>query len=232
MKMLVRQTGFTLVEMAIALVIIALLIGGMLAPLSTQKEQERRTENQRLLEDVREALIGFAVVNGRLPCPDTDAPGSVTSGKENACAPLTNQFYPGRLPWVTLGLNAEFDPWGDGHLISYTVNGTYVGVFGLDAESQANLGGRTLEIHTNAGDCLSANNKVASNVPAVVRTTAKTDYTLQATPSPDEVENSNNDRCFVSRAYSTQSNAEFDDQLIWISPSILFNRMISAGTLP
>lgn len=227
-----QQTGFTLVEMAIALVIIALLIGGMLAPLSTQKEQERRGENQRLLEDIREALIGYAVVNKRLPCPDTDPPGSVTSGQENACAPLANQSYPGRLPWVTLGVNAEFDPWGDGHFISYKVNGAYVGVITLGAEADALAGGNTLEIHTNAGDCGGPNNKVASNVPAVIRTSAKTDYTLQATPSPDEVENSNNDNCFVSRPYSSKANEEFDDQLIWISPSILFNRMISAGQLP
>lgn len=227
-----RQTGFTLVEMAIALVIIALLIGGMLAPLSTQKEQERRGENQQLLDDAREALIGFAVVHGRLPCPDTDAPGSASSGQENACAHSNTQRYTGRLPWVTLGVNAEFDPWGAGHFISYTVNGTYVGVFNLDAETDANTGGNSLEIHTNAGDCLSTSNKVASNVPAIIRTTAKTDYTLQTTPSPDEVENTNNDRCFVSRPYSTKANEEFDDQLVWISPSILFNRLISAGTLP
>ena len=220
------QTGFTLIEMAVVLVIVGLLIGGVLAPLSTQKEQERRKENQQMLEDAREALLGFAIVNGRFPCPDTDPENSPTSGQENTCALSTTPYW-GRLPWATLGIDAEFDPWGDGHLVKYAVHGTYVVTFDLDAEATAAAGGSTLDIHTNAGDCGSANNLVAANIPAVIRTTAKTDFT-----SADEVENDNDDNCFVDRNFSTITNAEFDDQLIWISPTILFNRMITAGRLP
>jgi prepilin-type N-terminal cleavage/methylation domain-containing protein len=227
MKKLPAQAGFTLVEMAIVLVIVALLIGGVLAPLSTQKEQERRKENQQMLDEAREALLGFAIVNGRFPCPDTDPENSPASGQENACAPDSTTYYSGRLPWATLGIDAEFDPWGGGHFVKYTVNGTYVGTFDLSAEATAATGGNALDIHTNAGDCGSANNLVASNIPAVIRTTAKTAFT-----SADEVENDDDDNCFVDREFSTIINAEFDDQLIWISPTILFNRMITAGKLP
>jgi prepilin-type N-terminal cleavage/methylation domain-containing protein len=225
------QSGFTLVEMAIVLVIIGLLIGGLLVPLATQKEQEKRSENAALLDEAVQALIGFAVVHGRLPCPDTDALTSPTRGQENTCAADNTTAYYGRLPWVTLGINAEFDPWADGtvtHTVHYAVNGTYVGPFTLDAESLASMGSRTLEVHTNATDCGSAINKVAENVPAVVWTTAKNAYTASA----DEVKNATNDECFVSRRHSTDALAPFDDQLVWISPAILFNRMISAGRLP
>jgi hypothetical protein len=38
-----------------------------------------------------------------------------------------------------------------------------------------------------------------------------------------------NDYDFVSTTYSEDN---FDDQLIWLSPYILFNRLIEAGKLP
>jgi prepilin-type N-terminal cleavage/methylation domain-containing protein len=231
MRTINSQFGFTIVEMAIVLVIVGLLIGGLLTPLATQKEQQRRSENAALLNQAVEALIGFAIVNGRLPCPDTSALNSANSGQENPCAADTTTAYYGRLPWVALGINAEFDPWSDGtavHTVHYAVNGTYVGAIALDAESVASAGGSTLEVHANSAACGSANNKVATNVPAVVWTTAKDAYTSSA----DEVENTTNDECFVSRPHSTSSLAPFDDQLVWVSPTILFNRMISAGTLP
>lgn len=223
------QSGFTLVEMAIALVIIALLIGGMLAPLSTQKEQERRTQNDKLLHDAREALVGFAVVNGRLPCPDTDAPNSTTSGQENACAQNSAQSYTGRLPWVTLGIDAETDPWGGNHFLRYTVNGAFTGPFTL---SSTGTGAGILEIHSGAASCGTGNNLVASNIPAVIWSGAKNDYTPAPTSSADEAENIDNDVCFATRNYNTLGGSEFDDQLVWLSPSILFNRMITAGKLP
>lgn len=239
----ITQSGFTLVEMAIALVIIALLIGGMLAPLSTQKEQERRSGNQQLLDDAREALIGFAVVNGYLPCPDLNGDGQEDTGPNPGdCGRFTatsNLFYPngaiGRLPWVTLGINAEFDPWGDTHYVRYAVNGAFVGdpAYGTFALSATGTGGGILEIHSDAGTCgSSTNNVVAYNVPAIIWSGAKIDYTPPPTSSADEAENTDNDACFVFRNHNTRATFEFDDQMVWLSPNILFNRMISAGTLP
>jgi len=64
-----RPSGFTLIELAMVLFIVSLLIGGMLMPLSAQNEIRGRQETDKALANIREALIGFAVVNGRLPCP-------------------------------------------------------------------------------------------------------------------------------------------------------------------
>ena len=188
------QLGFTLVEMAIVLVIIAFLIGGVLTPLSTQKEQERRAENQALLDEALEALTGYAVVNKQLPCPDTS-----NDGVSDPCATNSDTYYQGRLPWITLGINAEFDPWGDNHFVNYTVNGAFVGYTapaGITLTTQGTTTG-ILWIHSAAADCRTINNQVAVNPPAVIWTGAKNDNTANA----DEAENANVDDCCVSRQY-------------------------------
>jgi prepilin-type N-terminal cleavage/methylation domain-containing protein len=89
--------GFSLIELAIVLFIVALLLGGLLVPLTAQIDQQRNKDTQKTLTDLKEALTGFAVVNGRLPCPAT----ATSNGRESFCtnpgggcgAPLT--AYPG-----------------------------------------------------------------------------------------------------------------------------------------
>jgi prepilin-type N-terminal cleavage/methylation domain-containing protein len=118
------QHGFTLAELAIALVILALLLAGAIIPLSTQLELRNITDTQRTLEQVREALIGFAMANGRLPCPargqtpagttdsTTWAPTSVDAGNEQWDASNSRCFVvSGVVPWATLGV-PEADAWG------------------------------------------------------------------------------------------------------------------------
>jgi prepilin-type N-terminal cleavage/methylation domain-containing protein len=63
------QQGFSLIEMAIVLVILGMLLGGMLMPLSSQREVSQRQATERQLQEIRNALIGFAQANNRLPCP-------------------------------------------------------------------------------------------------------------------------------------------------------------------
>lgn len=50
--------------------------------------------------------------------------------------------------------------------------------------------------------------------------------------SADETENVDLDAVFVSRPQSSAAGAEFDDMLLWISPSMLFGRLIAAGQQP
>jgi type II secretory pathway pseudopilin PulG len=113
--------GFTFVELAIALVIIGLLIAGMIGPLETRMEATERQKTQESLEEIKEALYGFAVTHGRLPCPDcsTNAAGcndgaedrkTITppSGIGTALFCVTDV---GNLPWQELGISGQ-DVWG------------------------------------------------------------------------------------------------------------------------
>lgn len=76
-----RQSGFSLMELAVVLVIVALLLGGLLVPLGAQRDVEFMRATEKSLADIREALIGFAAINGRLPCP---AQATIASGAANA----------------------------------------------------------------------------------------------------------------------------------------------------
>ena len=58
-----RSAGFTLAELAIALVIIGILLASSFIPLSTQMELRAISDTQRSMEAIKEALIGFAQAN-------------------------------------------------------------------------------------------------------------------------------------------------------------------------
>lgn len=123
--------GFTLVEIAMVLMIIGLLLGGLIPTLSAQMESQRINETRKQMDEIQQALIGYAMVNGRLPCPAEAslATGLTNAGKEaltgNTCACVassgntvadnsaiacTGTTVTGVLPWVTLGIK-ETDAW-------------------------------------------------------------------------------------------------------------------------
>lgn len=127
--------GFTLMELAMVMFIFALLLGGMILPLSAQNELRHRTDTQKILADARDALIGFAMINGRLPCPASSTSNgleSFCSNQSGACTATTTWASPGAadhgrcsnphdgfLPAASLGFtpvdNAGYavDGWGD-----------------------------------------------------------------------------------------------------------------------
>lgn len=122
------EGGFSLIEMAVALFILALLLGSILIPLQTQVESRKYDDTQRILDQAREALLGFAAANGRFPCPasstsngaETFSPfgGNATNGACNPTVALAADVYSGFLPAVTLGFTPvdangfAVDSWG------------------------------------------------------------------------------------------------------------------------
>lgn len=64
-----RQRGFTLIELAIVLVIVTILIGGLAVPLSAQIQARRIAETKQTLEEAREAIVGYAMSHTVSPQP-------------------------------------------------------------------------------------------------------------------------------------------------------------------
>ena len=64
-----RSHGFTLTELAVVMTIVAFLLASLMYTLSAQTDQRNFLEPQTRLEQARELVLSYAIVNGRLPCP-------------------------------------------------------------------------------------------------------------------------------------------------------------------
>jgi type II secretory pathway pseudopilin PulG len=108
-----KIAGFSLIEMAIGLVIIGLLIGSLLAPGFEQNTQQKIRTTQQTLEEIKEALLGFAEVNGRLPCPAIDLTGKEPADFADPAKQRCDTYddADGYLPWAVLGVG-KYDAWG------------------------------------------------------------------------------------------------------------------------
>lgn len=134
------QSGFTLIEVAVVIAIIAALLGTLLVPLATQVEAAKIRTTDLDMGEVREALIGFAMANGRLPCPDTNNDGleevTILDGAVAGCnapqpldAGQPANSYSGTLPFSTLGVGAS-DAWGRLYLYQVTQEFVFTAVAG------------------------------------------------------------------------------------------------------
>jgi len=106
-----RQPGFTLAELAIVLVIVSLLLGGTMAMVSAQTEQRNWNDTQSRLEAARDAILGYAIANGRLPCPamyqDATSVGTEVRQASGVCGIAgdnTYDYYGGVIAPITYGL--------------------------------------------------------------------------------------------------------------------------------
>ncbi len=95
-----RNSGFTLIELSMLMVIVGmlLLIAAQAIPLLS--ERERLDTTDLTIDDVSEALVSFAAINSRLPCPDTNGDG--LEGAAGICD-LTDDI--GRVPYRELGFS-------------------------------------------------------------------------------------------------------------------------------
>ena len=239
-----RAPGFSLIEMAFVLIIVTLLLGGLLVPFATQVEQKRIAETNKALEEIKEALMGFAVSHSAsggtprpyLPCPDTSGDG--LEDRDPTTGDCLQSF--GNLPWATLG-NTPTDAWGNRFHYSVTndfsnsINGFGLGTFGA------------LTVCENAKSNTVTNCaiRIATTIPALVLSYGKNGYSAlnaggsvnQQPTSADEIENTQADpdsTFYVSRVITPVGApvGEFDDLVVWLSPNVLFNRMVAAGRLP
>lgn len=91
--------GFTLIEMAIVLVVLGMILMVAFYAIPRLTERARLETTKATMDEVAKALTSFAAVNSRLPCPDVNGDG--LEGTAGTCAAGD---VVGRVPYRTLGL--------------------------------------------------------------------------------------------------------------------------------
>lgn len=228
-----RAAGFTLLEIAIVLFIIGLLIAGLLGPLETQLEARDRRQTLETLNLITEALQGYAVINGRLPCPDTDGDGLpnpvfVPSNPATANCVSNDGFVPG----TELGV-AAIDAWGN--RIRYAVSAPNYTLPETDGLCNGDTAPKhfdlctkgTLTVKTRGDNPATPRIQEgkhllvsATDLPAVLLShgrnglgaTSVGGVTLPAPSGADEIENQNGDSVFIARGYSRGAAGCTDDE--------------------
>lgn len=220
-----KGAGFTLAELAVVLVVIGLLAGGLLMPLGARLEERQRREALAQLNDIEQALTGFAIIHGRLPCPSLEAdPASPAYGLEDP--PPCDYGREGRLPWRSLGL-APTDPWGSprtGAGAGWAGHWTYrpdAAFARADAPIRADtVPASDLQVYDHDGRPLTVAGE--SRAVAVVHSAGANRRAdgRNAAYSP------------TTPAYQLgEPTAEFDDLLIWLGQPLLIARLAQAGRL-
>lgn len=267
-----KESGFTLIEIAVVLVIVGMLVGSFIGSLTQRIETTRRDNAKKQLEDIKTALLGFASAKGRLPCPTT----TVGSGLEvpftgsTTATPCSLQH--GFIPGKTLGIDGAYnrdnlliDVWGNpirysvtvANMNAFTTAYTAPGAGGMKDVGMANL---LPDLVICDGDSSQANicdasvTTLINSTPFVVLSLGKdgSDFVTNLAPNSDQGENAGEaavaanpagenlaytvgaGNAFVSKSYSSAGSTagQFDDLIIWVSPYILYSRMMEAGRLP
>lgn len=157
--------GFSLVELAIAMLIFGLIISNILGPAAELYERRKNNEAREYLARASQAIMNYAVRNrtayrsivydtapsfipaGRpyLPCPDIDGDG-LEDREAIAANVIINDTannggghctrQKGTIPWETLKLQPMSDPWKN--YLTYHVDASYSNaLLGFDEESRA-----------------------------------------------------------------------------------------------
>jgi hypothetical protein len=245
------------------------------------------------MDKILDAIVGFAQVNGRLPCPSAAASAGVSSGGGATDCTVFGGFVPSNTLGFQGRLNADSllsDPWGNpyryyvsdsdadaggGDDSDFVTNGemkqiglvdqfdveTAAGTVGTDG--YIDLDGQFLICDGTDGtvndQCTGSTTEVFGNPVAgggapyggalfVLISLGKNGNDIAAgntgAPAGDELENrgdtltngyrlknvAGGETVFVKRP--TGFADDFDDIVKWISPSVLFSKMIEADQLP
>jgi prepilin-type N-terminal cleavage/methylation domain-containing protein len=140
--------GFTLTELSVVLVIVALLVGMSISATQPILQQARINATTKKMAAIEQALLKFSAANGRIPCPTdlTLTQGSANYGQEagyatggvgagecqhnltpaaNFATATTGGTAEGGVPTATLNLPNDFMYDGWGHKFRYVVDPTY-----------------------------------------------------------------------------------------------------------
>ncbi|MDR0528692.1 MAG: prepilin-type N-terminal cleavage/methylation domain-containing protein [Zoogloeaceae bacterium] len=198
-----KGAGFTLIEMAVTLLILTLLIGRFALPMAAEREARTSKLAAEEMLAIRAALLGFAALRGVLPCPDVTGDGLASASCDGASAE-------GGLPFVTLGLAEGRDPWG--RPWRYRVDRHFANP------------GAPIRLDTDFSDPMQVQNRHGEKLTTAEEAPVFVLMSLGANGRADG-KNAVQDGQYQYGA----PDREFDDQVLWLSRPTLFFHLLAAG---
>ncbi len=221
-----RHGGFTLVELAITLLVLTVLTSLLLIPLSGREEIRHRQQTSAELQEIRDALIGFAIIHRRLPCPAYQSdPAAGNYGLEDTSGSSCPQSSEGFLPWRTLGLPAT-DSWG---VERTSQSDAWTGYWRYRVDPAFGDPGASISVTTTASLDLNLREVPSGTDMVAAKTVVAIVYSTGPNRSADG-ENASYEPGDATYNHGAPTTG-FDDLVIWISHPLLLARLAAAGTL-
>ncbi|MBE3025771.1 hypothetical protein GQ37_000705 [Janthinobacterium sp. BJB1] len=232
-----RQRGAALL---LLVAVLGLGAAGLLIGAFGRNTGEAARQQRTLLTvaQARDALLGFAAANGRLPRPAASA----LDGRERPADCAGDADCSGFLPWVALGVTGV-DAWGKLLRYSVTPEMARAPIVSFSAVANRVVLGRDArgELMYLAGQDLC--DVSAQCLPAVLFSQGRERFGTSASGvrqintargNVDEAANDSDSRRYVSRpaAQDGVPGGAFDDMLAWITVPALYQRMRAARNLP
>jgi type II secretory pathway pseudopilin PulG len=204
-----QQNGFTLIEMAFLIVIIGVLTVALLRPLEAVMQKRIHDTTETTVKEAIIASVGFALLNKRLPCPDTDDDGIENCGGTGTIT--------GTCPYVTLGIECR-DGWEN--VLTYEVSGS----FEVEKVTGADSSSKCIPATTTTGeyrDFTTANN-IQMDCSGSIEVVADSD-------AADSI----NDAVYSPLRVSGQGQKDSDGNAMtvehWLPMKVLVQRFVKAG---
>lgn len=255
----IGQQGFTLIEIAIVIMIIGLIVGTLIPTWLSQTANQRIANTKTGGDTIKSTLISFISRNNRLPCPANGAlpVGDPNYGRETTppgtCtgAIVAGSTVRGIVPWVSLGLSEPTA--SDAYLrrFSYQVTTSQTnlvattlpgmrGTITIHGAAPIQLGLAPTGNQVNACSTTAGDN--SCNIASVVAILSHGENgfgaflpsgaVMPAATAAREAENADDDANLVRADYSNNPTDPFDDILLALTPDELIAGLIQAGNVP
>jgi type II secretory pathway pseudopilin PulG len=226
--------GFTLIELAMSLLVMGLLISTLILPVTSQLNTRAIGETEKTMENIKEALIGYAVMNAKLPCPAAVVSNPAVNDLGTSVNTLCAQE--GFVPWAELGIGKVTDAWG--FPIRYRVDSAYT-VANTDLKTTNNI---KVSRDYPQPDGSTVNNSLVSQESdntskiIVVLLSYGNDHIPNGTQDQQKngitpYENADGNAVYVLNDNVNGSDAakNFDDIVMWLPKTTLLARLAAAN---
>ncbi len=237
--------GFSLIEIALVLLIIAILINNVGIPLHQREAQEKFRSAERQLTHLGSVINAFVASQGRLPCPASASSNGNETFDGDRCL-ISNGF----VPATTLGLagkrNADgllLDQWNQPVRYHVSKASEWLWFSLNDMKNLKDLSTLTGDLKVCSEDCDISNVSLFTNsAPYVLLSLGeyvRPRGALEIENAGESVIQGNGDYGINANEYfvytehkpQTERNAGFDDLLHWESRYVLQRILLDSGFL-